>query len=144
MTNNVLVSEGMDIDIVNLAKYLDGNRKSALLSRGQVGLCQISRYHCFGVEAKTGKEHLHLLGRCVLRLIEDYEAIVKCPSSHISQRGYFYSTLFKMPLIVFRSHHLVHSVVQGAEIWIYLALKISGEKAKLLSCLDGRAGEYDP
>ena len=40
----------------------------------------------FEPKPKTGEEHLHLLGRGVLRLVQDDEAVVERASAHEGQR----------------------------------------------------------
>ena len=136
MANDVLVRKIMNGDALDAAYYLNRRRKSALLSRRQVGLRQVSRNDSLGIIAETGQKHFHLLGGRVLRLVENDERIVKRTSSHICQWRDLNDLLFHIALAILRSHKLKERVVKRTEIGVYLALKIARQKSELLPCLD--------
>ena len=52
-------------------------RRPDLRAAGQVDLGDVAGDHDLGAEAEPGQEHLHLLGRGVLRLVEDDERVVE-------------------------------------------------------------------
>ena len=54
---------------------------------GQVNLGDVTGNDHFRTEAQAGKEHLHLFGGGVLRLVEDDERIVEGAAAHVRQRG---------------------------------------------------------
>ena len=53
----------------------------------QVDLGDVARDHHLRAEAETGQEHLHLLGRGVLRLVEHDERVVQRAAAHVGERG---------------------------------------------------------
>ena len=53
---------------------------------GQVDLGDVAGDDGLGAEADAGEEHLHLLGRRVLRLVEDDEAVVQRAAAHERER----------------------------------------------------------
>ena len=53
---------------------------------GQVDLGDVAGHDDLGAEAEPGQEHLHLLGRGVLRLVQDDERVVERPAAHVRQR----------------------------------------------------------
>ena len=119
------------------------SRRPELLAVRQVDLGNIAGNDCLGAEAQSGEEHFHLLGRSVLRLIEDDEAVIQGTAAHIRQR----CDLDGAALLIFgeivRAEHIKQAVVQRAQIRVYLALQIAGQKAQLLACLDRRTGQDD-
>ena len=61
-------------------------RSPDLVPAGQVDLGDVAGDHDLGAEAEPGQEHLHLLGRGVLRLVEDDERVVERAAAHVRQR----------------------------------------------------------
>ena len=53
---------------------------------GQVDLGDVAGDHGLGADADAGEEHLHLLGRRVLRFVEDDEGVVEGAAAHEGQR----------------------------------------------------------
>ena len=51
-----------------------------------VDLGHVAGHHALGAEPDAGQEHLHLLGRRVLRLVEDDERAVERPPPHEGER----------------------------------------------------------
>src|SRR5688572_12251531 len=77
MAHHVLraeLGEGDAAHAVEDAARLD---QPALLVAPQVDLRHVAVHHRLGAEADTREEHLHLLGRGVLRLVEDDEGVVE-------------------------------------------------------------------
>ena len=93
----------------------------------------IARDDHLRVEAETGQEHLHLLDRGVLRLVEDNEAVVKRASAHICEGRDFYISALELLLKALRAEHIEQRVVERAQIGVDLLLKISGQKSELLA-----------
>ena len=58
----------------------------ALLAARQVDLRDVAGDHRLGAEADAREEHLHLLGRGVLRLVEDDEGVVQRAPAHVGER----------------------------------------------------------
>ena len=68
----------------------------------EVDLRDVTGNDHFGAKAQAGQEHFHLFRRGVLRLVQNDEAVVQCPSAHISQRGNLDVAALHIPLIGFR------------------------------------------
>src|SRR5688572_8595288 len=60
--------------------------EAALLAARKVDLRDVSGYHGFRAEADPRQEHLHLLRRRVLRLVEDDERVVEGAPAHVGKR----------------------------------------------------------
>ena len=60
--------------------------QAALLPARQVDLRDVAGDHRLGAEADAREEHLHLLGRGVLRLVEDDERVVERAAAHEGER----------------------------------------------------------
>jgi hypothetical protein len=63
--------------------------QAALLAALQVDLRHVAGDHRLGADADAGEEHLHLLGRGVLRFVEDDEGVVQRAAAHVGQRRDF-------------------------------------------------------
>src|SRR5690606_34969 len=63
-------------DVVDAGEDLLDRAQPAGGAAGQVHLGDITGHHDLGAEAQPGEEHLHLLGRGVLRLVQDDEGVV--------------------------------------------------------------------
>ena len=61
-------------------------RSPLLRAAGQVDLGDVAGDDDLGAEAEPGEEHLHLLGRGVLRLVQDDERVVERAAAHVRQR----------------------------------------------------------
>src|SRR5215203_3711602 len=86
VADHVLAAEADEGDVLDIAEDVaDGNQAGALVGR-QVDLGDVAGYDHSRVEAKPGKEHLHLLGARVLSLVEDHEGVVEGPAAHERQR----------------------------------------------------------
>src|SRR6202012_1508846 len=60
--------------------------QAAGLPLGQVNLGHVAGDDHAGAEPQPGQEHLHLLGRGVLRLVQDDERVVQGAAAHVGQR----------------------------------------------------------
>ena len=60
--------------------------QAAVRAAGQVDLGDVAGDDHLRAEAEPGEEHLHLLGRGVLRLVEDDERVVEGAAAHVRQR----------------------------------------------------------
>src|SRR6185436_3316817 len=76
--------EGDAAHAVEDAARLD---QPAFLAACEVDLGDVAVHHRPGAEADARKEHLHLLGRGVLRLVEDDEGVVERAAAHVGKRG---------------------------------------------------------
>jgi hypothetical protein len=62
-------------------------RSPLLVPLGQVDLGDVAGDDHRRAEAEPGEEHLHLLRRGVLRLVEDDERVVEGAPTHVRERG---------------------------------------------------------
>ena len=106
MAHDILLTEIMDGDVVNSLQDADGRGKAGALAVGQVGLREVTRHHHLGAKAQAGEEHFDLLGRGVLRLVEDDEGIIQGASAHIGKRCDLDHALFHEALVHLRPQHL--------------------------------------
>ena len=75
-----------EVDVVDAVEDVLDDPQAALRAAGQVDLGDVAGDHDLGAEAEPGQEHLHLLGRGVLRLVEDDEGVVERAAAHVGQR----------------------------------------------------------
>ena len=92
---------------------------------GKINLGDVARNHCLGVHADARQEHFHLLGRCVLRLVENDESVVQRPAAHESQRGDLYNPVLDEPLDLVHVQKDMQRIIQRAEIRIDFLFNVS-------------------
>ncbi len=63
------------------------------------------------------------------------EAVIEGTSAHIRKRGNLDGAALLILGEVFRAEHVKQTVVQRAQIRVYLALQVAGQKAELLARL---------
>ena len=120
--------------------HLDQPRR--LLPR-QVDLRHVAGDDHLRAEAEPRQEHLHLLGRGVLRLVEDDEAVVQCPAAHEGQRRHLDRAALHVRVELLRVHRVVERVEERAHVRVDLREHVAGEEAEPLARLDRGAGEDD-
>ena len=77
VADHVLLAEADEADVLDTIEDLrDGAEPGGLVAR-QIDLGDVAGDHDLRVEAEPRQEHLHLLRRGVLRLVEDDEAVVR-------------------------------------------------------------------
>ena len=86
--------------------------------------------------AEAGQEHLHLLRRGVLRLVEDDEGVGERAAAHEGDRRDLDLAGRDPPLDLLGRQHVVERVVERAEIGIDLLLHVAGQEAEPLARLD--------
>src|SRR5690242_9166987 len=84
--DHVMTGQPGELDVFDAFEYLLHQPQPAGLAGRQVHLGDVAGDHHPGTEAKPGEEHLHLLGRGVLRLVQDDERIIQRPPAHIGER----------------------------------------------------------
>ena len=94
-------------------------------------------------EADAGEEHLHLLGRGVLGLVEDDEAGVERAPPHEGERRHLHRLALEQLLRALGLDHVVQRVVQRPQVRVDLGHEVAGQEAEPLTGLDRRAGEDD-
>ena len=99
--------------------------------------------HDLGAESQAGQEHLHLLGRGVLGLVEDDERVVEGAATHVRQRRDLDDAGFHQLRNGLGVHHVVQRVVQRAQIRVDLVVQGAGQESQPLAGLDRRPGQDD-
>jgi hypothetical protein len=92
----------------------------------------------------TCQEHLHLLGRRVLRLVEDDERVVQRPAAHERERCHLDRAPLDVRVEAIRVHRVVERVEQRAHVRVDLRQHVPRQEAEPLACFHGRTGEDDP
>ena len=115
----------------------------AAAAAGHVDLGGVAGDDGLGAEADAGEEHLHLLGRRVLRLVEDDEAVVERAAAHERERRHLDRLALEQPLRALGLDHVVERVVERAQVRVDLGHQVAGQEAEPLAGLDRRAGEDD-
>ena len=77
------MDKGYAFDVANDLDGFDQARRAAMR---QVDLRHVARDDRLRAEADAREEHLHLLGRRVLRFVEDDERVVERPAAHEGDR----------------------------------------------------------
>src|SRR5690242_19248024 len=74
---DVVAGEPREVDVLDAVEDALHHAQAADLPGGQVDLGNVAGHHHPRAEAEPGEEHLHLLGRRVLRLVQDDERVVQ-------------------------------------------------------------------
>ena len=117
--------------------------RPGMLPAGQVDLGDVAGDDHLGPEAQAGEEHLHLLGRGVLGLVQDDERVVEGPAPHVGEGSHLDGAPLQVVGQPFAVHHVVEGIEQGAQVGIDLLHQSPGQKAQLLARLHRRPGEND-
>ncbi len=117
--------------------------EQAAAAAGHVDLGGVAGDDGLGPEADAGEEHLHLLGRRVLRLVEDDEAAVERAAPHERQRRDLDGAPLEQPLRALGLDHVVERVVQRTQVRVDLGHEVAGQEAEPLAGLDRGPGEDD-
>ena len=138
-TTSWLVSR-REVDVVHAVEDVLHHAQPADLAGRQVDLGDVAGDDDPGAEAEPGQEHLHLLGRGVLRLVEDDERVVQRPAAHVGQRRDLDGARGDQPGDRVRVHHVVQRVVQRPQVRVDLLVQRAGQEPEPLARLDRRAG----
>ena len=109
----------------------------------QVDLRDVAGDHHLAAEPEPREEHLHLLGRRVLRLVQDDERVVERAAAHERQRRDLDLALLdegRQPLAV---DHVVERVEQRPEVRVDLLAHGAGQEPEALPRLHRRSCEDD-
>ena len=141
VAHDVLVPEVDELDPVDRAEdVLHLNQPGGLLAR-QVDLRHVAGDHDLRAEAEPREEHLHLLGRGVLRLVEDDEAVVEGAAAHERERRHLDRAALHVRAQLLRVHRVVERVEQRPHVRVDLGEHVAGQEAEPLAGLHGGAGQ---
>ena len=120
----------------------DVGQARALAAR-EVVLRRIARDDDLRAEAEAREEHLHLLGRGVLGLVEDDERVVERAPAHEGERRDLDHALLHVGRQAVGVEHVVERVEERPKVGIDLREHVAGQESEPLAGLDGRAREDD-
>ena len=87
-------------------------------------------------EPEARQEHLHLLGRGVLRFVEDDERVVQRAAAHEGDRRDLDRAALDEARRLLGVHHVVERVVERPQVRVDLLLQIAGQEPELLAGFD--------
>ena len=119
------------------------SRPGAAAPVGQVDLGDVAGDDDLRPEAEPGEEHLHLLGRRVLRLVEDDERVVERAAAHVRERRDLDRAALHEPRDALGLEHVVERVVERAQVRVDLGEHVAGQEPEPLPRLDRGPGEDD-
>src|SRR6266540_424895 len=126
-----------------LEDVADHEQPGAAATLDQVDLGDVAGDHDPRTEPEAGQEHLHLLGRGVLRLVEDDERVVERPAPHERERRDLDDAPVHEPGDDLGLEHVVQRVVQRTEVRIDLGEDVARQEPEPLPGLDGGTREDD-
>ena len=133
-----------EVDVLDAVEDALDHAQAAGLAGREVDLGDVAGHHHLRPEPEPGEEHLHLLGRGVLRLVQDDERVINRPSPHKSQGGDLDDAGGYQAGDRVGVDHVVQGVVQGAQVGVDLLVQGAGQEAEPLPRLDRGPGQDDP
>src|SRR3954453_2282537 len=116
VAHDVLAAEADELDAVDLLEDVRDDDQARLLVARQVDLRDVARDDHLRAEPQPRQEHLHLLGRGVLRLVEDHERVVEGASPHEGQWRDLDDVALEMRGDLLRVEHVVQGVEERAQV----------------------------
>ena len=121
----------------------DLDQARRLLAR-QVDLRHVAGHDHPRAEAEPRQEHLHLLGRRVLRLVEDHERVVQRPPAHECERRDLDRPAVDVRVQAVGVHRVVERVEERPHVRVDLGEDVARQEAEPLPGLDCGPREDDP
>ena len=143
MAHDVGAGEVPERDAAHAVEDARGLDEAALLPAREVDLRDVAGDHGLGAEADAGEEHLHLLGRRVLRFVEDDERVVERAAAHVRERRDLDRGALEELGHLVEAHEVVQRVVERAQVRIDLLREIAGQEAQLLAGFHRGPHEHD-
>ena len=131
-------------DAVDLAQHLQHMPQARFLVARQVNLGDVAGDYGLGPKADAGQEHLDLLDRGVLRLVENDEGVVERAPPHERQRGDLDDVALDQLGHPFEPQHFIECVVERAQVGVHLLRHVAGQEAQLFAGLDRRPCQNQP
>ena len=122
---------------------LDRFEQTGAFVARQVDLGAVTGDDAFRFVAQAGEEHEHLLGRCVLRLVEHDEGVIERPSAHVGQRRDLDDPAVHEFLDLVGLQHVIERIVKRTKIREDFFLQRAGEKSEGLAGFHCGAGQDD-
>ena len=141
--HHVVRGELGEVDVLDVTEDVAHDLEAGTGAAGEVDLGDVAGDDHLRAEAEPGQEHLHLLARGVLRLVEDDEGVVEGATTHVRQRGDLDRAGRHELGDRLGRDHVVESVVERSQVGVDLVVEGAREEAEALTGLDGRAGQDD-
>ena len=129
VADNVLFLEFDFADSLYAFQDLHGLYETGGCCRRQVDLCHVSGNDQFCIQSEAGEEHLDLVGRRVLRFVEDDDRIVQRPPAHESEWGDLDYVVFHVFLQFGPGNHVLQGVIQRLEVRVEFVLHLAGAES---------------
>jgi hypothetical protein len=143
VADDVLAAEAHEVYPLDALEDLPHDDQAGTLVLGQVDLRDVAGDDHLRVEAQPREDHLHLLRRRVLRLVEDDEAVIERPSAHECQWRDLDLAALEERGDLLRLEHVVQRVEQRAQVRVDLRHQVARQEAEALAGLDRGAREDD-
>src|SRR4051794_34426984 len=141
--DNVLGLEADELDVVDVLEDLRHDQQTGALIALEVDLRDVAGHDHLRVEAEAREEHLHLLRRGVLGLVEDDEGVRERAAAHEGQRRDLDDTALQVLVHALGLEHRVERVEQRAQVRVDLRHHVAREEAQALAGLDGGTRQDD-
>ena len=139
VTHDIGAVQVNERDLFKITQNVLDMRK-AIGTPDKVALRGVSRNNECRIETQASQEHLHLLGRSILRLIQDNESVVERTPTHIRQRGDLDNASLHQLGCALGIHHIEQCIKERTHIRINLVFKRARQKAKVLAGFDNWSG----
>src|SRR5687767_10825770 len=135
VAHHVLRAELRECDAAYLGEDAPRLDQAALLAARQVDLRDVAVHHRSRAEADAREEHLHLLRRGVLRLVQDDERVVERAAAHVGKRSQLDGAALEQLAGLLEPHQVVQRVVERPQVRIDLLRQVAGQEAEALAGL---------
>ena len=110
---------------------------------GKIDLGHVAGNHAFGMRPDAREQHEHLLGRGVLRFVQNHKRVVQRSSTHVSQRRDLDRLARDRALDLFRLEHVAKRIVKRPQIRRDFLFELARKKTERFAGFDGRASQND-
>src|SRR5918992_4205563 len=144
VTNDVAATQPAERDPSDPGKDLLDHEQPRRLPPRQVDLGVVPVHDGPRSEPDPREEHLHLLRRRVLRLVQDDERVIQRSAPHERQRRDLHGSSLHQPREALPAGHLEQGVVERTHIRIDLLVEGARQEPEPLPRFDGGSGEDQP
>src|SRR5208282_2414320 len=141
MPDHVALAELNDRNAFDVFQNTMSFQQAGMFVRRQINLRLVAGDDRFRAVAEAGEKHQHLLGRRVLRLVEDDESVVQRAPAHVGQRRDFNRAALRVFRDFLGGQHVMQRVLQWPKIRRDFFVKVARQKTERLAGLHGGAGE---
>src|SRR5262245_35878836 len=118
MPDHISLVEIRERKTLNVLEHIHSFQQATAAGVGEIDLRDVSRDYSLRVKTKSGHEHLHLLGSCVLRFVKNDKRIIQSTPAHERDGCNLDDVLFQITVHSLGIEHVIERVVKRTEIWI--------------------------